>query len=332
MSGIYRFVLAGAAATAALVLAIVGGSTWLVSDQQLDGPPVRLIQRRATPGFDMRNLTIPANEIHHGGPPKDGIPAITDPKTVSANRATFLAPQDRVVGVAIGTESRAYPISILTQHEIVNDVVGGIPIAVTYCPLCDSVVVFDRRTPLGVKEFGVSGLLYNSNVLMYDRSERESLWSQMLMQGVSGPAAGMRLQALPMELTTWQAWRAQHPDTDVMSIDTGYGRNYRQNPYVGYFRQPGLMFPVQPRTNALPLKEPVLGIWTDSAALAVPASYFGGQSGVYAGTLDGKSFEVEYDATDGVLRMRSADDGLSWANSFWFAWYAFHPNTQLARR
>ena len=289
-------------ATAVIVYAL-----WVASAGDPSVPSAKLVQRRQAASFDMRRLLIPADQIYHGGPPKDGIPAITNPKTVPADRATFLQPGDRVIGVAIESESRAYPIAILTQHEIVNDVLGGVP----------------------TKEFGVSGLLYNSNVLMYDRSDRESLWSQMLMRGVSGPAAGTRLTPLPMELTTWESWRSRHPDTDVMSVETGYGRNYRQNPYLRYFQQPGLMFPVQPRTNVLPLKERVLGVWSDSRSIAIPESYFGGKSGNYSGSLDGLSFEVEYDASDKVLRMRRADEGLSWANSFWFAWYAFHPGTRL---
>jgi hypothetical protein len=246
-----------------------------------------------------------------------------------AASAGFVQPRDRVVGVLIGGHSRAYPIAILTQHEIVNDRLGEIPIAVTYCPLCDSVVVFDRRTPLGDLEFGVSGLLYNSNVLMYDRSRRTSLWSQLKAKGVSGPAADISLKTLPMELTTWKSWADRHPTTDVMAERTGFSRNYRRNPYATYFRQPQLMFPVQPIDNRLPTKEVVLGIWDETTALAVPLASFGGRSRQIEQVINGKRVVIAYTAKDQTIRVVSADDGVSWANAFWFAWAAFHPETEV---
>ena len=139
--------------------------------------------------FDVSNATIPVDQILPGGPGKDGIRALTDPGFDDADAAGWLKADDRVIGVTMGNESRAYPLRILDQHEIVNDVVADSPIAVTYCPLCDSALVFDRRVGDETLELGVSGLLYNSNVLMFDRrpkDAKESLWSQM------GPARPLR--------------------------------------------------------------------------------------------------------------------------------------------
>ncbi|WP_372718299.1 DUF3179 domain-containing (seleno)protein, partial [Novipirellula sp.] len=206
------------------------------------------------------------------------------------------------------------------------------PIAVTYCPLCDSAVVFDRRTPLGEREFGVSGLLYNSNVLMYDRSNAESLWSQIKGEGVSGPGARMKLTVLPMELTTWAAWQTRHPNTTVISSETGHRRNYRTSPYAGYFQQPNLMFPAKPISNALPLKERMIGVWDDTAALAIPVSAFAGKSTQIEKPLGSKKFTVVFDANDQTIRVVEADAGLQWMNTFWFAWYAFRPGTEIAGR
>lgn len=124
---------------------------------------------RGPAAFDLEKANVPVDEIHSGGPPKDGIPALTNPEFIAGNQASYLGPSDRVIGVVAGSEARAYPLRILNYHEIVNDRIGQLSIAVTYCPLCDSAAVFDRRTPLGEREFGVSGLLYNSNVLLYDR-------------------------------------------------------------------------------------------------------------------------------------------------------------------
>ncbi|NQV24890.1 MAG: DUF3179 domain-containing protein [Rhodopirellula sp.] len=189
--------------------------------------------------MSFENLTVPRAEIHAGGHPKDGIPAITDPRFVTAANATFLTPQSRVIGLTIEKESRAWPIAILNYHEIINDQLSGVPVAVTYCPLCDSAAVFDRRSTTGVREFGVSGLLYSSNVLMYERVNRaQSLFSQLQGKGVSGPGSGQQLKTLPIELTTWQDWRRRNPDTTVASLQTGHQRDYTRNPYENYFSTP----------------------------------------------------------------------------------------------
>ena len=222
-------------------------------------------------------------------------------------------------------------MKILNYHEVVNDRLGGRPIAVTYCPLCDSAVVFDRRTELGEHEFGVSGLLYNSNVLLFDRGgQPESLWSQMMAQGVSGPAAGVSLTPLPAELTTWRDWATRHPQTTVLSSRTGHARDYRASPYQQYFDSPRLMFPVRPLDNRLPLKEPVLGVWTDEAARAYPVSAFGREARIVEQELDGRRFTLEFDPQPNTVRVLHADEGLHWMYSFWFAWHAFQPETEIA--
>jgi len=281
-------------------------------------------------GFDLRSAVIPVNEIFAGGPPKDGIPALSDPEMLPADAARYLQPTDRVAGVALGGEARAYPLRILTQHEIVNDTVGKVPVAVTYCPLCDSVAVFDRRTALGLREFGVSGLLYNSNVLMYDRGGRpESLWSQMAGAGVSGPAGRVVLKTLPVDLTTWQDWVRRHPETKVLSTRTGHGRDYTRNPYRAYFATGRLMFPVRRTDRRLPPKTPVLGIWVEHQAKAYPVSVFGRQARTVQQQLGGKRLTIAFDPEAQSLRVVKADEGVEWVYAFWFAWYAFRPQTAL---
>lgn len=201
-------------------------------------------------GFDLSFSKIPVEEILRGGPPKDGIPAITNPKILSASKATYLKADDLIIGVSIGGEARAYPLRILIWHENVNDTLGGVPIAVTYCPLCNSAFVFDRRIGGQVREFGISGLLWQSNVLLYDRQKRakdESLWSQIKMEAVSGPAAkrGLRLKLLPSDLLRWGSWKAKYPHTTVLSDQTGFLRDYQQSPYQSYFESEALMFPAK---------------------------------------------------------------------------------------
>jgi len=166
--------------------------------------------------FDLSRHIVPPDEIIGGGPPKDGIPALTNPKFVRAQEADFLADNDQVVGLAQGGEAKAYPLRIMDWHEIVDDKVGGEPLAVTYCPLTASPVVFDRRIHGREVVFGVSGLLYQSNLLMYDRTT-ESLWSQLGGgQSVAGSMARTGPASVPSELTTWRRWRALHPDTLVV--------------------------------------------------------------------------------------------------------------------
>jgi Protein of unknown function (DUF3179) len=170
-------------------------------------------------GFDLSNATIPRDEILPGGPPRDGIPAINQPQFIKPSEVNFLRDDDRVLSVKIDNEVRAYSLRILNWHEIVNDQVGDHAIAVTYCPLAGAGMVFDRSVNGRNLSFGVSGLLYQSDLLMYDR-ETESLWSQIAMKAVSGAQAGAELPWLPAENMTWHAWREAYPDGKVLPTQT----------------------------------------------------------------------------------------------------------------
>ena len=171
-----------------------------------------------TNGFDVSDALIPITEIRHGGPGRDGIPAIDKPMFIAADKAKFLSPTDRILGLHYANRTRAYPIRIMNWHEIVNDRIGGDAVLITYCPLCGTGMAF--RIPDG-GTFGVSGLLYNSDMLLYDRAS-ESLWSQLMGRAVTGPMKGERLQLIPLEHTTWSDWRTRHSDTLVLSRDTGH--------------------------------------------------------------------------------------------------------------
>ncbi len=209
--------------------------------------------------FNTENLQINWRDVRAGGPPKDGIPALTLPAFVPVQATGYFREDDRVVVVDIEGDVRGYPFSILNWHEAVNDVVGGVPLAVIYCPLCDSVSVVDRRIQGDTLEFGISGLLYESNVLLYDRTHN-ALWSQVGLEAVSGPYAGQSLKHQPWSIMRFDTFRQQHPDAEVLSMDTGHQRNYAHNPYQRYFESGRLMFPVSKRDRRLPDKEPVIGI------------------------------------------------------------------------
>lgn len=172
-------------------------------------------------------------EIRDGGPPKDGIPALTDPDFIPVGQETRLADREPVITVELaGQTPRAYPIRYLLWHEIVNDTVGDVPIAVTFCPLCNSGITFDRRIDRGTLSFGVSGKLRNSDMVMYDR-ETESWWQQALGEAIVGDLTGTRLKALPTWMESWAEFRARNPEGLVMD-QPDYPRRYGVNPYQGY--------------------------------------------------------------------------------------------------
>ena len=178
--------------------------------------------------------TIQYDELLSGGPPRDGIPSIDDPKFVSPEAAAgWLADNEPVISLEINGEARAYPLQILTWHEIVNDTVGGTPVAVTFCPLCNSAITFDRRFEGQVFEFGTSGLLRKSDLVMYDRTT-ETLWQQFTGEGIVGELTGERLAFVPSSLISFLDFKQAHPDGLILSLDTGFNRSYGQNPYVGY--------------------------------------------------------------------------------------------------
>ncbi|MEX0307533.1 MAG: DUF3179 domain-containing protein [Ruegeria sp.] len=172
-------------------------------------------------------------EIQSGGPPKDGIPALNNPKFARVSRNSGIAPSEPVITVELSRQTpRAYPIRYLIWHEIVNDRIGSVPVAVTYCPLCNSGIVFDRRTPRGVLTFGVTGKLRNSDMVMYDR-ETESWWQQATGEAIVGQLTGRQLKALPAWMESWAEFKARNPKGLVMAEPT-FNRDYGRNPYRGY--------------------------------------------------------------------------------------------------
>ena len=190
-------------------------------------------------GFDLNGSLVPMQEVLAGGPPRDGIPAIDRPNFLSGNKANELNSRDRVLGVSRNGVSKAYPIAILNWHEIVNDQFGSEAIVVSFCPLCGSGVAFTATARGRTLHFGVSGLLYNSDVLLYDR-ETESLWSQLQGQAITGPLKGAPLKQIAMAHTSWGDWLKRHPDTLLLSRNTGFKRDYERDPYAGYIDSKGI--------------------------------------------------------------------------------------------
>ncbi|MBW2267960.1 MAG: DUF3179 domain-containing protein [Deltaproteobacteria bacterium] len=279
-------------------------------------------------GFELAPSLVPVEEILAGGPPRDGIPALDGPKFVSA-AASAWEDDEHVVGVSVGGESRAYPLAILVWHELVNDTLGGEPILVSYCPLCGTAMVFDRRVVGRARRFGVSGLLYLSDLLLYDRAT-ESLWSQVSAMAVTGPSRGKRLDLMRSRVVSWGTWREAHPDTTVLTRDTGHRRAYGQTPYAGYSASGELRFPA-PLDRRYHPKTPTVGVRLRAgAARAYPAIEVVKAGGVVRDRFAGHDVQVVYDPDDGSFRV-TAPDEIEVIEGFWFAWVAFHPETSVYR-
>jgi hypothetical protein len=283
-------------------------------------------------GFDLTGALVPIAEIHQGGPPRDGIPALDNPSFLSAQQAHFLNEEDYLLGMNRNGIAKAYPIRILNWHEIVNDRFAQEPVVVSYCPLCGTGIAYSAYIDGAVRRFGVSGLLYNSDLLLYD-SESESLWSQIEGRAISGPLKGERLTPLTLRLTTWKEWRKLHPESLVLSEETGYRRNYNRDPYEGYQDSEALYFPVMHRDHRYHPKERVIGIELNGVFKAYPFTELARLEGqVLTDRIDGKVVEIHFNIP---LRSGQVYDPqgveLPSINSFWFAWIAFHPDTAVFR-
>lgn len=289
-------------------------------------------------GFDLSNALVPVAQIKHGGPGRDGIPAIDQPHFIDASQADYLNDADRILGINLNGETKAYPIRILNYHEIVNDRFGDsvndTAVLVSYCPLCGTGMAF-LATRDGARngeyrgenfDFGVSGLLYNSDVLLYDR-QTESLWSQIRKQAIAGPLKGQHLHQIPLEHTSWADWRARYPQTRVLSQDTGYRRDYNRSPYASYADNERLMFAVSATDRRFHPKEWVIGVEVNGVTKAYPFSTLPSGQSELVDEIGGKKIHLVFDVANRSGRIYSADTLLPSTMSYWFAWYAFHPET-----
>ena len=188
------------------------------------------------------NRRLQSNLVLSGGPQKDQIPAIDQPQFVTPRNSIYNM-SEIVLGLAVNGEAKAYPYSILNWHEIINDTVGGYPVSITYCPLCDTGIAYIRKIGHKVTTFGVSGKLYNSCLIMYDR-QTDSLWVQPWGTAVEGPQVNQNLARLPIIKTSLSKWVAKHPNTKILSSKTGYKRDYNSYPYGDYFNSKTLFFPI----------------------------------------------------------------------------------------
>lgn len=317
---------------------------------------------------DGTRYTVHPSELVMGCSGKDCIPSIDDPSFVAAEDADWLGDGDLVLGLEIEGEARAYPLRVLNLHEIVNDRVGGDPVAVTYCPLCRSALVYSRTVEGQTLEFGVSGRLLNANLVMYDR-ETGTFWSQIQGDALVGPLVPAELDLVTSTLTGWEDWRAAHPDTRVLSRDTGiyppdaYGRD----PYAGYANSSRVGFGVDATDDRLTPKRIVYGVAVGDAAVAYTEDAIRTEGAIndevgglpvvlVADPVDGGIDVFVRTAGNATLAFERSGDGLvdgngdRWSHDgvaregphegtrldrlnshgfFWFAWSAFHPGTDV---
>tara|TARA_R110002110_G_scaffold85816_3_gene223660 strand:+ start:37297 stop:38700 length:1404 start_codon:yes stop_codon:yes gene_type:complete len=311
--------------------------------------------------------TIRLEEISWGGVIKDGIPALVNPKLITPAEADYITADELVFGVEINGDARAYPLRMLDWHEMLNDVIGGVPVALAYCTLCGSGILFEtdvagREAPF---EFGSSGFLYRSNKLMFDR-ETDTLWNQFTGKPVAGKLVGsdIELKVRPVAITSWAKWHARHPDTTVLSLDTGFDRDYTPGkPYAPYFDSPDLMFPARVHDTRLAPKDYVFALRMGEAEKAWALSIFedtpvlndmiDGRAVVLVGDPEtrtvrayetgGNEFMAHGNATETLVaggndwRITEAglvsDGGETLARlpghiAYWFAWQNFRPGAE----
>ncbi len=295
---------------------------------------------------DFTRHTVPLSDFRGGGPGKDGIPAIDDPSFVSTDVADdWLEAREPVVEVVIGHQARAYPLQILIWHEIVNDEFGGVPVTVTFCPLCNTALAFDRRLDDLLLDFGTTGNLRNSDLVMYDR-QTESWWQQFGGAGVVGELAGKKLTLVPAAIVPWERFVEEHPEGEVLSRDTGHNRPYGANPYTGYDSiDTPPFFPAENLDDdRLPPKERVVFIERKGEAVAVPFATLADKGAVEV-RVGGETLQVTWEegtrsALDSATIQEGRDVGsadvrlpngerVPFDTPFWFAVAAFRPDVVI---
>jgi hypothetical protein len=296
---------------------------------------------------DFTRRAVPLDEFLSGGPPKDGIPAIDRPRFVEVDEAeAWLDTREPVVELVVGGRARAYPIQILIWHEIVNDRLSDVPVAVTFCPLCNTAIAFDRRVGGRTLDFGTTGKLRSSDLVMYDR-QTESWWQQFGGEAVVGRYTGARLRELPARIVAWREFRREHPRGEVLSRDTGHVRSYGQNPYEGYDDvDSGPLFPAKNADDErLPPKERVVFVQRGGESVAVPYSILQKRGAVrvtvgghrllirwrpgVASPLD--SAGIGFGRDVGAAEVLEGGRRVEFSEPLWFAVAAFRPDVEIVR-
>lgn len=276
-----------------------------------------------------RRYIVDPDDILSGGPPKDGIPSIDIPQYVSVEEADeWIADNELVLALIYGGVKRVYPLQILVWHEIVNDWIGSDPILITYCPLCGSGIAYERIIDGKPVMFGTSGKLYNSNLVMYDR-KTDTYWSQINGLAIVGELTGHELEPISIDTVVWRDWKVAHPDSQVLSQDTGHRRLYGRDPYGSYYEDSFLFFPVAENDDRIHPKTVIFGIEVSGIYAAYREDDLL-SLGSIEDVVDGVTIHISRDEA-GIVTILDVNTGAEIVKErdFWFAWYVFHPDTHL---
>lgn len=278
-------------------------------------------------GFKITRQEVAREKIIAGGPGRDGIRAVDAPSFAGSEAADAIGSDTPVIGVSISGDARAYLLPILEYHQVVNDSVGGVPIAVTYDPLTGAPLAWKRSVDGRVLRFGVSGLLYNSGFVLYDH-ETESLWSQFDGRAIAGPLAGKTLEAVPLRQQDFGSWLAREPKTQILIPPDPDHFDYNESAYEEYAAKDGGPFPVEARDRRFHAKELTVGVVVKGKARAYLASLVTKNGGRVEDEVDGNKIVLRYDKDRGVFEW-DVPAGVPVTESYWFAWKAFHPDTTI---
>lgn len=283
----------------------------------------------AVGGFSLENLRVPAQQLIVGGPGRDGIRSVDEPRFAPLAEVRWVSPDGQVLGVALDGIARAYPVHVMERHQIVNDRFGTVPIAVTYDPLAGVPLAFRRTVDGQVLDFGVSGLIYNSNFLLYDR-QTESLWSQFRGEALAGPLAGKRLERVTVRQETLTAWGTRHADTAVLRLPMPGRIDYRLSPFQTYWGSPAVPFPVNAEDRRFHPKEVVVGVSVGEASRAYLGSIVMAAGGAVDDTFQGARIQLSYDTESATFQFDVPPEAVL-TEAYWLAWKAFHPETGVWR-
>jgi hypothetical protein len=278
-------------------------------------------------GFLLSDLRVPRDEIREGGPARDAIHSVDEPEFVPHAEATWVRGETPVIGLELDGEAHCYPVHVMEYHQIVNDTFGERRVALTYDPLTDSAIAYVAGAKGAPASFGVSGLIYQSNFLLYDR-QSESLWSQMTGEAIAGPRSGQTLQRLRVRVEPMAIWHRRHPETRVLARPDKRRIDYRLSPYSAYWISEKLAFPVSIRDERFHPKELVLGAVSKGGAVAYLASMIEKAGGQLVDEIEGQRIRVVYEGETGTFSFE-APEALQITQAYWFAWKAFHPATRV---
>lgn len=296
----------------------------LVGADQKDGP--------ATPsdplnGFKLEKPTVPPASIRSGGPDRDSVRSVQLPSFVSPEDAAWVVAQNPVLGLELDGEARVYPVHLMEWHQVVNDVVGEVPVAVTYDPLAGSPIAFRRKIADRTLTFGVSGLVYNASALLYDR-ETESLWAPLRGEAIAGELAGTKIERVIVRQEPLGAWLERAPDSLVLVRPEVRRIDYRYSPFSSYWIEDRIPYAVAAKDERFHAKELVLGVVAAGKARAYLGSLLTAAGGKVSDEFQGRPIRIRYDSDLSLFAWEVPGD-VEVTEAYWFSWKAFHPDTEI---